>query len=35
MWRENGWLNYRKEPVANRDLWERLLEATRRHHEVR
>ena len=24
-WRENGWLNGRKGPVANRDLWERLL----------
>jgi ribonuclease HI len=34
-WRENGWLNHRKRPVANRDLWERLLEATRRHQEVR
>jgi len=34
-WRENGWLNYRNEPVANRDLWERLLEATQRHQEVR
>jgi ribonuclease HI len=36
-WRENGWLrlNYRNEPVANRDLWERLLRATRRHQEVR
>jgi ribonuclease HI len=34
-WRENGWLNRRKETVANRDLWERLLEATRRHREVR
>ena len=34
-WRENGWLNSRKGPVANRDLWERLLEATRRHREVR
>lgn len=34
-WRENGWLNHRKEPVANRDLWERLLEAAQRHHEVR
>jgi len=33
-WRENGWLNHRNEPVANRDLWERLLEATQRHHEV-
>jgi len=34
-WRENGWLNHRKEQVANRDLWERLLEATQRHQEVR
>ena len=32
-WRENGWLNHLKEPVANRDLWERLLEATQRHQE--
>jgi ribonuclease HI len=34
-WRENGWLNHRKGSVANRDLWERVLEATQRHHEVR
>ena len=34
-WRKNGWLNHRKVPVANRDLWERLLEATLRHQEVR
>ncbi len=34
-WRENGWLNHRMEPVANRDLWERLLEAELRHQEVR
>ena len=34
-WRENGWLNHRKGPVANKDLWERLLEATQRHQEVR
>ena len=34
-WRQNGWLNYRKKPVANRDLWERLLKATERHREVR
>jgi ribonuclease HI len=33
-WRENGWLNHRNELVANRDLWERLLEATQRHQEV-
>ena len=34
-WRENGWLNGLKGPVANRDLWERLIEATLRHREVR
>jgi ribonuclease HI len=34
-WRENGWLNHGKQPVANRDLWERPLEATQRHQEVR
>jgi ribonuclease HI len=34
-WRENGWLNRRNRPVANRDLWERLLEATRHHREIR
>jgi len=34
-WRANGWLNHRKRPVANRDLWERLLEAVRLHREVR
>jgi ribonuclease HI len=34
MWRENGWINHRKEPVANRDLWERLLQAAQRHHEI-
>jgi ribonuclease HI len=33
-WRENGWLTRRREPAANKDLWERLLQATRRHHEV-
>src|SRR5215218_3101356 len=32
-WRENGWLNHRKEPIANRDLWERLLEATQRRQK--
>ncbi len=33
-WLENGWLNHLEEPVVNRDLWERLLEATKRHQEV-
>jgi ribonuclease HI len=34
-WRNNGWINHRRETVANRDLWERLLEAVQRHREVR
>ena len=34
-WQENGWINHPGGPVANRDLWERLLEATKRHREVR
>lgn len=24
-WERNGWLNSKKQPVENRDLWERLL----------
>lgn len=24
-WRKNGWLNSKKQPVANRDLWEKIL----------
>lgn len=24
-WEENGWLNSKKEPVANQDLWEQLI----------
>jgi ribonuclease HI len=24
-WQQNGWLNYKKKPVENRDLWEQLL----------
>ena len=30
-WERNGWRNSKKEPVENRDLWERLLALTRRH----
>jgi ribonuclease HI len=25
-WRQNGWRNKRKQPIANRELWEELLE---------
>lgn len=24
-WRANGWINSKKQPVANRDLWEQLI----------
>jgi len=38
-WEKSGWKNTQKQPVANRDLWERLLTLTRRHdvvwHKVR
>ncbi|NLY51550.1 MAG: ribonuclease HI, partial [Firmicutes bacterium] len=30
-WQRNGWLNSRKEPVENQDLWKRLLELTKIH----
>ena len=38
-WERMGWIGASKQPVANRDLWERLLAETRRHdvhwHKVR
>ncbi len=30
-WQRNGWLNSHRQPVGNRDLWERLLEQAGRH----
>ncbi|MGI6566431.1 MAG: ribonuclease HI [Firmicutes bacterium] len=30
-WQRSGWLNSRKEPVENQDLWKRLLELTEIH----
>jgi ribonuclease HI len=30
-WAKNGWKNAKKEPVENRDLWERLIALTRYH----
>lgn len=33
-WERNGWLNYHKKPVENRDLWERLLAVVRKHNVV-
>src|SRR5262249_24211417 len=31
-WAAFGWRNSRGVPVANRDLWERLVHESRRHH---
>lgn len=30
-WQRRGWTNSKKEPVKNRDLWERLLAAMKPH----
>jgi len=30
-WQKNGWKNARKQPVENRDLWERLLDILADH----
>jgi ribonuclease HI len=34
-WRSNGWRTSAKKPVANRDLWERMVEELARHRAVR
>jgi ribonuclease HI len=33
-WEANGWVGVAKQPVVNRDLWERLIAETRRHDVV-
>ena len=33
-WERSGWMNAGKQPVANRDLWERLIAETRRHEVI-
>jgi len=30
-WQQSGWVNSKKEPVENQDLWRALLEAARPH----
>lgn len=30
-WQQNGWLNFKKEPIENQDLWKQLVELTRKH----
>jgi ribonuclease HI len=35
-WRRNGWKNSKRQPVANRDLWEALIDLVENHdHHVR
>lgn len=31
-WQKNNWINSAKSPVANRDLWEKLLELKGKHN---
>ena len=31
-WQKNGWRNANKKPVANRDLWEKLVQFNSEHH---
>lgn len=31
-WVKKGWINSKRDPVLNRDLWERLLALSRIHH---
>ncbi|MCL1916850.1 MAG: ribonuclease HI [Peptococcaceae bacterium] len=33
-WKRNGWMNSKKEPVANQDLWETLFELAGTHDVV-
>ena len=34
-WQRKGWKTASKQPVANRDLWERMIRELARHHAVR
>ena len=34
-WQRKGWRTASKQPVANRDLWERMIVQLARHHAVR
>lgn len=33
-WQNNGWISSTKDPVKNRDLWERLISSLARHTRV-
>ena len=34
-WQRRGWRTAAKQPVANRELWERMIRELARHHRVR
>ena len=34
-WQRKGWRTASRQPVANRDLWERMITELARHHRVR
>jgi ribonuclease HI len=34
-WQKNGWRNYKKEPVENRDLWIKLLDLIAKYDNVK
>lgn len=31
-WQKNGWINSKKQPVENKDLWEELLTLSKKHN---
>lgn len=34
-WIKNGWVNSKKKPVENQDLWKRLLELSNYHDDIK
>lgn len=34
-WQKNGWLNSKQQPVANQDLWEKLIKVSEDHGNVK
>lgn len=34
-WQQNGWTNYKGQPVSNQDLWEKLIKAAEDHGGVK
>lgn len=34
-WMKNGWVNSKKKPVENQDLWKRLIQLSRSHEDIK